>query len=73
MNGVVEFEYSLGESGSLTLVSSIPIQLGEWHSIKARRYHQVHYHMSNQIKEITLDDFNNRIFKIHQALNVPFK
>ena len=61
MNGVVEFEYSLGESGSLTLVSSIPIQLGEWHSIKARRYHQVH--MSNQIKEITLDDFKNRIFK----------
>ena len=40
VSGRVEFEYSLEAGARLLLVSPVPVTLGAWHSVKARRYHQ---------------------------------
>ena len=42
VNGFLEFSFSLGVGGPLTLLSPVPLTLGHWHTLKAHRYHQVY-------------------------------
>ena len=52
LNGYVEFRYDLGV-GPAVLRSSIPIKLGHWHRLVAKRYHQDGFMSLDGVDRIT--------------------
>ena len=52
LDGYVEFRYDLGV-GPAILKSSVPIKLGHWHRLVAKRYHQDGFLAIDGIDKIT--------------------
>ena len=49
VQGFVEFRYDLGSGVPLVLRSAEPVQLGHWHHVVAKRYHQVYLYSSSKL------------------------